>query len=310
MQETYGDCLFMEEKDRYYFIVNPVSGSGRAKAEFALVRDLLDEKKVCYDVAYTEYHRHATQLARQAVQDGYRYIVSVGGDGTVNEIAAALANTDAVLCVLPFGTGNDLSKVVGFPQDPEGAVETLINGRIRKMDAGMANERFFVNVSGFGFDVDVLEAAVKHREKHPKGMLPYLMGIMDALKHLRTIHMSITHDGEEIKCNGIILSVGNGQYIGGGMRAVPMGDPFDGLLDCVYVDKISVMRFLMLLPKFVKGAHIGLPVVHHFRTKEFTVSCPEHCTLDFDGELDSSTPVAFKVLPGALNVLVPATEDR
>lgn len=298
----------MEQKDRFYFIVNPISGSGHAKAEFALVRDLLDAKKVCYDVAYTEYRRHATLLARRAVQDGYKYIVSVGGDGTVNEIASALVNTDAVLCVLPFGTGNDLSKVVGFPLDPEGAVDTLLGGRVRKMDAGMANDRLFVNVSGFGFDVDVLEAALKHREKHPKGMLPYLLGIMDALKHLRTIHMTVTHDGSEIKCDGIILSVGNGQYIGGGMRAVPMGDPFDGLLDCVYVDRVSVMKFLTILPRFLKGKHIGLPPVHHFRTEEFTVDCPEHCTLDLDGELDSSTPVTFRVLPGALNVLVPSTE--
>ncbi len=294
--------------DRFFFIVNPISGAGRAKAGFETVQQLLDARGVKYEWAYSEHPGHAVTLAQQALEAGFTRIVAVGGDGTVNEVASALAGKDVVLGVLPFGTGNDLTRVVGFPADPARAVETLLGGRVVPMDAGEANGMIFVNVAGMGFDVDVLVKTNQYKERFARGMTPYLLGILSALSHLKTLHMTIEHDGETIQTAGIILSVGNGQYIGGGMRAVPMGDPFDGYLDCVYVERVSVFTFLRLLPGFLKGKHIGLPVVHHFRTRELTVSLSETCVLNYDGELKSQTPAVFRVLPGALRVLVPAKE--
>lgn len=289
----------------FYFIVNPISGSGRAKTEFEAVRPLLDARGVAYDAVYTEYPGHATELAANAVKDGYQSIVAVGGDGTVSETAAALIYTDAAFGVLPFGTGNDFARVARFPAEHKAAVENLVLGNVVKMDAGEANGLIFVNVAGIGFDADVLIETTKHREKHPSGMTPYLLGILDALRHLRPIRMVIEHDGERIETESTILTVGNAQYIGGGMRAVPMADPADGYLDCVYVDKLGVLRFLALLPSFLKGKHIKKACVHHFRTKELRVETGEARVLDYDGELHSSTPAVFRVLPGALNVLLP-----
>ncbi|HWQ59325.1 MAG TPA: diacylglycerol kinase family protein [Clostridia bacterium] len=296
--------------ERYFFIVNPISGSGRARAEFEKVRALLDARGVTYEVAYTQCPGHAKTLAEEALAAGYRRVVAVGGDGTVNEAASALVHTDAALAVLPFGTGNDLTRVVRFPAEPEKAVETLLEDNVVRMDAGEANGLIFVNVAGLGFDVDVLVKTLKYKKKHPRGMTPYLLGILDALSHLRTLHLTIEHDGERVKTEGIILSVGNGQYIGGGMRAVPMGDPFDGYLDCVYVQKVGVPRFLALLPGFLKGKHIKAPVVHHFRTRELRVETEEECVLDYDGDLRSSASAVFRVLPGALNVVLPREEAR
>lgn len=294
--------------ERFYFIVNPVSGSGRAMAEFETVKPLIDARDVPYEVVYTQRPGHAAELAADAV-GGFTRIVAVGGDGTVKEVASALAYKDVALGVLPFGTGNDLARTVGFPPDPARAVETLFSGRVVKMDAAQANGRFFANVAGIGFDVDVLINTLKYKHRYPRGMTPYLLGILDTLRHLRTLHMVIEHDGERIECEGIILSVGNGQYIGGGMRAVPMADPFDGYLDCMYVDRVSVPKFLTLLPGFLKGKHISQPIVHHFRTKELHVTCKEETQINYDGDVDSNTPVAFKILPGALNVLLPAEEE-
>ena len=139
--------------DKLYFIVNPVSGSGRGRRDFARVEALLRERGAAYEAVYSEHPGHAVALARAAVEAGERCIIAVGGDGTVNEVASVLVNTGVVMGVLPFGTGNDLARVAGFPEDPEAAVDTLLAGRTRRMDAGMANDRFFLNVSGFGFDV-------------------------------------------------------------------------------------------------------------------------------------------------------------
>lgn len=299
--------LYESEKpvERFLFIVNPVSGSGRAKAEFEAVKPLLAARSVPYDAVYTEYPGHAAKIAADAVASGCRRVVAVGGDGTLSETASALVYTDAALGALPLGTGNDLTRVARFPAKPADAVANLVAGNIVKMDAAEANGLFFINVAGFGFDADVLAKTLKHKQKHPRGMTPYLLGILDALKHLRPIRMAIEHDGERVETEAIILTVGNGQYFGGGMRAVPMADLFDGYLDCVYVEKIGVPRFLMLLPGFLKGRHIKNPIVHHFRTKELRVETGEACVLDYDGDLRSSTPAVFRVLPGALNVLLP-----
>ena len=95
--------------------------------------------------------------------------------------------------------------------------------------------------------------------------------------------------------------------IGGGMRAVPMADPFDGMLDICYVERVSIFKFICLLPKFIKGKHIKhKDIVHHIRTAEIKVSCPEACALQLDGEVDMTTPAVFRALPGALKVLLPA----
>ena len=185
-----------------------------------------------------------------------------------------------------------------FPAKPADAVANLVAGNIVKMDAAEANGLFFINVAGFGFDADVLAKTLKHKQKHPRGMTPYLLGILDALKHLRPIRMVIEHDGERVETEAIILTVGNGQYFGGGMRAVPMADLFDGYLDCVYVEKIGVPRFLMLLPGFLKGRHIKIHV-HHFRTR-LRVETGEACVPDRRGTCARLRP-RCSALPGALN---------
>ncbi len=292
--------------DKPYFIVNPVSGSGLAAQKFKEVSKLLEAKGVDFSFDYTAAPRHATALAKAAIERGKRLIAAVGGDGTVNEVAAATIGTDAVLAVLPFGTGNDFTKVMGFAKDVEGAADTILNGTVKNADAAEVNGRPFINVAGLGFDVAVLKATEKFKNKY-NGMLPYMLGIIDTLSHLKAMPLTIEHDGVTEKCDSIIMSVGNGQYIGGGMRAVPMADPFDGMLDICYVERVSIFKFICLLPKFIKGKHIKhKDIVHHIRTAEIKVSCPEACALQLDGEVDMTTPAVFRALPGALKVLLPA----
>lgn len=290
--------------DRLYFIVNPISGSGRGRRDFARVEALLRARGAAYEAVYTEHPRHAIALTQAALAAGERCIVAVGGDGTVNEVASVLVNTGVTMGVLPFGTGNDLARVAGFPGDPEAAVEVLLAGYTRPMDAGMANDRFFLNVSGFGFDVDVLLNTERYKERF-NGMLPYLLGIVRTLSHLKRMQVAVTHDGKRETFTSVLVVVGNGQYIGGGMRAVPPADLYDGLFDVLVIRNLCLLRFISLLPRFIKGKHMGHPIVHHFRTAELQIASEPACILNLDGELGSSTPVTFRLLPGAIPMLVP-----
>ncbi len=289
---------------RFYFIVNPVAGGGRTLAAFEKVQKALDEKGVEYAIVYTPGPFTATALAKAALDGGERCIVAVGGDGTMNEVAAALAGRDVTMGMLCFGTGNDLARVLGLPTEPMAALEVLLAGDTRLMDTGRANDRVFLNVAGIGFDVDVLLATLRHKQRF-RGMLPYMLGIFDALAHMRTLHMTIQANGETFREDTLLIGVGNGQYFGGGMRAVPTADPFDGLFDVYVVRKVGVFRFLTLLPAFVKGKHAQKRCVRHFRTKELCISCPEDCMLDIDGEVTEHTPARFTLLPASLRLLCP-----
>jgi len=290
-----------------YFIVNPVAGSGRSEENFALVETLLKEKGVPYEVLRTKAPLEATELAKAALEKGAKRIVAVGGDGTVNEVATALCGTEAAMGILPFGTGNDLARSLSIPSEPRAALASLLGGKVRRMDVGKANERIFVNVAGLGFDVRVLLAMDKYKKRF-RGMLPYLLGVMDVLIHLKPVKARIEADCEEgprhydLDCT--IVSVGNGRYFAGGMKVLPQAELFDGCFDVGIIEKVSPLRLLRLLPLFVKGRHLHFPIVKYFRARRIRVFCEGEQQIQVDGEVCSSTPVEFSILPGAIGIIV------
>lgn len=291
--------------DKLFFIVNKTAGSGRTLKDFEKVRALLDVRHVPYSFKCTEYKGHGTFLAKEAYKNGERFIVAVGGDGTANEVGSALANTDAVFAILPFGTGNDLARALHLPKEPQEALEVLLSKNVRQMDVGTANGKVFLNVSGFGFDVDVLKNTDSFKDRF-RGMLPYILGIAKSLVKLKGTHMKVKYSGGEYSQESLIVAVGNGTHFGGGMNVTPNADPFDGLFDVCLIKKVGRLRFITLLPKFIKGKHESITkIVTTFRTDELTVESSREYPINFDGELDLSTPVHFRLLKGALNIITP-----
>ena len=293
--------------NRFHFIVNPIAGSGKGKRTFEWVSGRLSVRGIPFTYAFSEQPGHATSLAKEAIERGEKYIVAVGGDGTLKEVAAALYNTEAVLGLLPAGSGNDLCKTVGIPKEPEQALEILLGGNLRTMDACLANDTPFFNVAGMGFDVEVLIKTEQYKKKL-NGMLPYALGILNALTHRRTMHLSYKVNGKTHVMDSCIFSVGNGKFIGGGMKALPEADLYDGLFDIGAVEQMPTLRFISLLPRFIKGTHITRPEVHYFRTSEIRIESTEEFVVQLDGELVEKTPVTFRLLPGALKILAPKAE--
>ncbi len=294
--------------DKLFFIVNKTAGSGRTLKGFAQVEALLNERRIPYSFKYTEYEGHGKLLAKEAYENGERIIIAVGGDGTANEVGSALANTDAVFGLLPFGTGNDLSRALNIPNTPKEALDVVLDSNIRSMDVGMANGTVFLNVSGFGFDVDVLKNTTSFKNRF-NGMLPYILGIAKALFTLKGTHIKLTCDKGTYAQDALLVAVGNGTHFGGGMNVTPNADLFDGLFDVCLIRKVGRLKFIKLLPKFIKGKHESISsIVTVFRTDELTVESTREYPLNLDGELQSKTPVHFKVLKCALKMLVPKNE--
>ena len=294
---------------RFYFIVNPVAGSGRSKEWFEQAAKELERRGVDFSYDYTEGRDHGAQLAKAAAERGEQAVISVGGDGTAREIAGSLLHTGVPMGIFPFGTGNDFGSALGLKVDPIGAMEDLLNAQPASIDAAAANDTIFINAAGTGFDVDVIRNTEKYKRRF-NGMLPYMLGIMKSLIHLKWDHFVITADGETFEEDSILIDACNGTRLAGGIRVAPIAELNDGLLDVCIVRKLSRLGVLRVLPSVVAGKHLDSPHVRYLKAKELRLESTRENTLNLDGELGSSTPVTFKILPGALTLLLPPKEEE
>ncbi len=287
-----------------HIIWNPVAGNGRAIAAFAAAEAALQKHGVPYSTDRSAYSGHAVELAKKALADGCSPIVALGGDGTVREVASALFNTGVPMGVVPCGTGNDLSRPLHIPLDPTAAVELILAGESRLMDAAMANDELFFNIAGFGFDVDVLDYTEIYKKKTANGSLAYLRGLMRAIKGLKLRKTTITTPEASFEKNVLLMVAANGTHFGGGMKVAPKADPFDGLLDVCIIHDVNHISLLGLMTNLKSGNHLkSKKHVTYFRTTELTAVCEPASRLDVDGEVLPGTPVRFRMLPKSLRIL-------
>ncbi len=294
---------------RYYFIVNPTSGRGKGKRLFEKAKEILDKKGVDYSFAYTEYPFHSRELAHDAIKNGERRIICVGGDGTVNELASQIVeekrndpDLKIEFGILPFGTGNDLAHALSISENVEDAIDILLAGRVKKMDLGEANGKVFANFSGIGFDTDVVENTEKFKKRF-SGIIPYLLGVFETLLHLKKLPVRIIADGKEIKRTCLLIAVCNGQYFGGGMKVCPLSNPDDGKLDVCIIEYVSRLQFLTMFPSFVKGKHLKYKQIEYINCEHIRIECEQERVVNYDGELDSKTPVEINILKGAIDII-------
>lgn len=285
-------------------ILNPTAGRGASQARLREVEDRLRRRGLEYRVVQTDRSADTTQAVRQAAAEAPEGIVVIGGDGTIFDAVNGMAGSGTPLLFVSCGTGNDFVRSLNLPRDPIEALELQLDAPERRIDVGKMNELRFMNVSGTGFDVDVLRHAERYKQKY-NGLLPYLRGLADALKSYRPMTAMISFDGgPEERASFAILSVGNGRYIGGGMKAVPDADPGDGLFDVVIVKPVPRWVIPLLIAFFIAGKHIALRMARVRRCRRFSVRCAG-MTLNLDGELRVADAARYELLPGALTVRVP-----
>ena len=287
-----------------YIIANELAGSGAGAETLRRVKALLEERRIPYECRVTEWAGHATELAREAADSGKTEIVSLGGDGTNFEIVNGLGGRFAKLYFVPCGTGNDFVRMLNLPRDPVDAFRAQLDGKPRRIDIGEVNEFHFLNVSGCGFDADVLRQADRFK-KRGKGLLPYLLGIFAALKSFRPMTVEWTENGQTVKKDVTIYTLGNGSYFGGGMKAVPHAVIDDGKFDRIIADAMGRGTILRMLSKFIPGKHTSLPQVREDRCTEVTLRC-SGMTVNIDGELFRMNEARYRIIPGAIEISLPA----
>ncbi|NLN07378.1 MAG: diacylglycerol kinase family lipid kinase [Firmicutes bacterium] len=290
------------EHGRYFFIVNPAAKNGRAPATWEKAKHFLLSEGIDFQFAVSRNEAELAELARAAVDQGFT-VVSVGGDGTFNRIAASFMGSDTPLGLIPAGTGNDFARTFKIPTDPVEAVRVLLAGNTVSVDLGVMNQRCFCNVAGVGLDAEV--AAEANRIKKRWGPLAYLCALFKQLLFYRPQPITLQIDGKTLQTKAWLIALANGRYYGNGMMVAPFADPTDGVFEVIVVTDISRLHFLRLLPLVFSGKHINIPAVRCFRGREIAVRSSVPLAVHADGEVAGKTPLSVRAYRGAVSLLVP-----
>ena len=236
-------------------IVNPVSGGGEAVRLAIRISERIAAMGQESRLFETSGDGDAARQTRAAVEAGCAAVVCIGGDGTICEAAGELCHRDATFYVVPGGTGNDFARAFHLPKDPMAAFESQLAGEPIQIDCGRMNGKSFLNVSGSGFDVAVLEKTEELKAVYP-GEKAYRKAVLSVLGRYKAFEAELSIDGGETTHEACtIVEIANGQCIGGGMRVAPDAKLDDGYFDVVVVKKVPRLLIPLLLPMFMMGWH-------------------------------------------------------
>ena len=286
-------------------VINPISGGGENARLIERLRAMIAEHGGESRVFATEGEGDGAEKARQALASGCDAIVGVGGDGTLSEIVGPVAGIGASFYIVPSGTGNDFARAFGLPRDPLRAFAAQLNGEPVSVDCPTINGRPFLNVSGSGFDVDVLRKTEELKAVYP-GEKAYHKAVIAVLGAYRALELGLTlESGKPVQECVTIIEIANGQYFGGGMRVAPGSLCDDGLIDVVVVGPVPRRAIPFLLPLFIKGWHVHLPICRVARVRSAVLRAPG-MVINIDGRLEAMDEAVFSILPGALRMRRPA----
>ncbi len=258
-------------------------------------------------------------MARLARDRGFRRIVCVGGDGTFNEIVNGLsdgedpASQGVAVGFIPSGTGLDLATNLGIPSSMVRAAQRLAAAKEVLVDLGVVEtlhgRRIFVNSAGAGLDAEVAIRANRWRKKFP-GTIPYVLGMLAVLPGYRQRMVRVRAEGVEagslmeVTAPVMMVVMANGRSFAGGMRIAPHAVMNDGLLDTVIIGGMAPLELLVNFPRVYTGKHLSHPKVTSFRARRVSLEADEATRIQTDGEQAGELPATFRVLPGALRLLV------
>jgi len=279
-------------------IFNPIANLGRAWNAASALRPIVAEHEGA-DWTGTVFPTHATELARQAAEDGYELVIAMGGDGTMHEVMNGLMQVPAEkrpkLGLVPLGSGNDLAYACGISAVPEEALRQAFNGTPHYIDVARikddyGREEFWANAVGIGFDTIV---TIKSRKvKNFQGFAAYLIAVFQTiLFQYEQFHLNINIDGKNMEKDSVFLVLMNGKREGGGFHVTPDAVPDDGLLDYLLVDKVSRLKMLRILPEVLKGTQAKMKECHLGRFEKMEIQSDRPLFLHVDGEI-FATPSA------------------
>lgn len=306
-------------QDQWFIIRNPISGNGKGEKDWPKIQTLLNQHGLTFKSARSDYFKHTIELAKQAYADGFRKIMAIGGDGTINEIVNGIASenedhlSEITLAVLPIGKGNDWVRTMGLKGNYEEILQQIkaqntIKQDIGRMETTMPDAEnsisYFANLAtaGFsGFVATKVNAMVQAGKK--VGVTVYLIQLLKCLFKYKLPKTGLEINGKKIETNLFTLAAGIGKSNGGGMKQAPDAIPDDGLFDITVINNATKWMVISNIARLFSGTFVKHPQVDQYRSDSLKIE-GENIIIEADGELFGHAPARFTLLPNKLTVII------
>lgn len=287
-------------KQQIRFIINPISGVGKKNILPKLISRYIDDSVFDFDIVFTEYRGHATELAKKAVSEKIDIVCAVGGDGSVNEVGIALIDTNTSLAILPTGSGNGLARHLNLSLKLKKAIRNLNQASKSKIDTVKIDGRHFLGVAGFGFDALV---AAKFDQMQTRGFFSYAKLVLKEFRNFKGVSIRINNN--EYLDNLLFCTFANASQFGNGFIISPKSNIKDGSFEIVCIKNPSYLGFIFLLIRSYLGTIDKSSYFSSITVNEATIETPE-TKAHIDGEpvIFNSNSLALNCHTNSLNVLI------
>lgn len=295
--------------------VNPAAGGGRAGSVLPRIKKVIEADSLRAEFVLTRNTEELEPLVRQAVKNGKRLLLAMGGDGTFQGLANAAYGAEVVLGVIPTGGGNDFAAGLGLPEDTMEATKVLMHARPKWVDlvrirSADGRERLYAGGGGVGLDAEAARHASGAFRRLP-GRMRYIASALRALYGYKALEVRAEFpksDLPPVEARVLLACVLNTPTYGAGLRLAPKARSDDGWLDFVAVEDLTVARVLAILPRLMFSGELRTPQLKRVRAKRVRITTDRPCMFHGDGEIMGPAPVEIEVAAQAIQVLAPAAQ--
>ncbi len=292
--------------EKIAFIINPAAGNSQKKQLGNWILNYIDPRKFETSVVESTKPGEASDIAAAKIEQGYRIIAAVGGDGTVNEVARSLVNKEILLAIVPTGSGNGLARHLKIPTSPKKAIRMINQLNWSVIDYAVVNEVPFFCTSGVGFDAKVGNVFVGSEKR---GFFTYVKIILSEFYNYTPNRYTIEMNGHQLEREAFLITVANASQYGNNALIAPGADINDGWLDLCIISKFPRYRVWELGVRMMTGKLPSSPFYEVLRVKETKISADNHTFLHYDGEAGGMVnDIAVRIVPKGLRVIIPSQE--
>jgi diacylglycerol kinase (ATP) len=295
--------------------VNSLAGGGRARRHLARIQELFESSQVRAQFVMTNSAAQLESCAQNAISQGRRTLIAMGGDGTFQALANAAFGAEVRLGVLPLGGGNDFAAALGLPDDPVKAAESVLRGNPRFVDlvrvhTADGRTRLYAGGGGIGLDAEAARYASGAYRRFP-GRSRYIASALRALVGFVPLRVRVEFPGSDlspVESKALVAAVLNSPSYGAGLRLAPGAIVDDGWIHVVLIEDIGMIEVARLLPRLVASGELRTSHVKRWRIQRVRLTTNRCSLFHGDGEIIGPTPVEIEVVPRAIQVLAPFTE--
>jgi len=283
-------------------VVNPISGGKNKKPVVELINQKLS-KDIAYEFIYWNKPEQKDEITHRLKSEDFDIAISVGGDGTINQVASALVHSKKKLGIIPLGSGNGLARHLKIPLHPAEAIEVINKGISQSMDACTVNDIFFFCTSGVGFDAHIGKLFAENKTR---GLGTYVKLTVSELIRYKPQEYKLKVNGSAYVNKAFLITVANASQYGNNAYIAPQARVDDGVIDVCVMKPFNLFQAMSMGVKMFNKTLNTSSSMLTYKSNEVVIERESEGPIHFDGEpLMAGKTLTYKVFPNALNVIVP-----